>query len=41
VGLDDMCDPYSASLAGLEILINLLLWIHHSRRAFSPSPEEV
>jgi len=41
VGLDDMRDPHSAFLAGLEILIDLLLWIHHSRRALSRSPEEI
>jgi len=41
VGLDNMRDPYSASLADLEVLIDLLLWIHHSCRAFSPSPKQV
>jgi hypothetical protein len=41
VGLDDMRDPHSASLARLEILINLLLWIHHSGRALACSPKEI
>jgi hypothetical protein len=41
VGLDDMRDPHSASLAGLEILIDFLLWIHHSGRALSHSPKEI
>jgi hypothetical protein len=41
VGLDDMRDPRSASLAQLEVLINLLLWIHHSATAPSASPKEI
>lgn len=41
VGLNDMRDPHMCALARLKILVNLLLWIHHSATALSPSPKEV
>lgn len=41
MGFDDVRDPYACLLGRLEILIYILLWIHHSCAAFAPSPKEV
>ena len=41
VRFDDVRDPHLRFFAYLEILIDVLLWIHHSATALAPSPEEV
>ena len=41
VGFDDVRDPDARLLGRLEVLIDILLWIHHSCAVFTPSPKEV
>ena len=41
VRFDDVRGPHLCRFTCLEILIDVLLWIHHSATALTPSPEEV
>jgi hypothetical protein len=41
VGLDDVSDAHGLLGGGLEIGLDVLLWIHHSAGSCTPSAEQV
>jgi hypothetical protein len=41
VGLEDVRDPHVLLGGGLDIGLDVLLWIHHSAAGCTPSAEEV
>ena len=41
VGLEDVRDPHVLLGGGLEVGLDVLLWIHHSAAGCAPSAEEV
>jgi len=41
VGLEDVRDPHGLLSSGVEIGLDLKLWIHHSAAGFARSAEQV
>ena len=41
VGLEDVRDPHVLLGGGLEVGLDILLWIHHSAAGCAPSAEEI
>jgi len=41
VGLEDVRDPHVSLGGGLDIGLDVLLWIHHSAAGCTPSAEEI